>query len=320
MIKRCLNIAVALLGVTVAPGALALETGHVETAPGVSIYYEKHGSGGHAVMIPNRLFMPEMRQLERPGHTLILYDMRNRGKSGRVEDVARLNIVGDIEDLEALRAHFGFPKVSLVGYSYLGLMVALYARDHTDRVDRLVQIGPVPRKFGTSYPGDQIADLSTLGPEGASAADSWRSIRESAKPSTDQADLCRAQGRFLAYLLVGNPANHARVPDACIYENESYANQVRHLNAHFADIQKRDFPRESFTSLALPVLTIHGTLDRNASYGAGLEWATTFRNGRLITVYGGAHQVWLDDPSVLSDIDVFLSGTWPARAQGFGRE
>jgi pimeloyl-ACP methyl ester carboxylesterase len=61
-------------------------------------------------------------------------------------------------------------------------------------------------------------------------------------------------------------------------------------------------------------------LDRNAPYGAGLEWATTFRNGRLITVPGGAHQLWLDDPGILADIDRFLAGSWPERAQIFGRE
>jgi hypothetical protein len=40
----------------------------------------------------------------------------------------------------------------------------------------------------------------------------------------------------------------------------------------------------------------------------------------LITVEGGAHQLWLDDPTVLPDIDKFLAGEWPARAQRFGRE
>jgi pimeloyl-ACP methyl ester carboxylesterase len=209
----------------------------------------------------------------------------------------------------------------LVGYSSLGLMVALYARDHPDRVERLVQIGAVPRVFGTAYPEDQTGGLATLNAEGMAAATAWRAMRETAtQPGTNAADLCRGLARFLAYLLVGNPANHAKVPDTCGYENESIANQNRHLEAHFGDLQKRDFPKEPFTKLAHPVLTVHGTLDRNASYGAGLEWATTFPNARLITVPGGAHQVWLDDPAVLGDIDTFLNGAWPQRAQQFGRE
>ena len=39
-----------------------------------------------------------------------------------------------------------------VGFSYLGLMVAMYTIDHPEHVARLVQIGPVPRKAGTQYP------------------------------------------------------------------------------------------------------------------------------------------------------------------------
>lgn len=295
------------------------ESGYVETAPGISIYFEKYGSGSHAILIPNRLFMPEMRSLQRSDRTLVLYDMRNRGESGRVEDVAKLTILGDVQDVEALRMHFGFERVSLVGYSYLGLMVAIYAHEQPDRVDRIVQIGPVSRRYGTSYPDDQSADLSTLSAEGKAAAAEWQAARDSATERSDQEELCRAQGRFLAYVLVGNPVHHTAVPDVCMYENESYENQRRHLNAHFRDIQDREFPKEMFTKLALPVLTIHGTLDRNAPYGSGLEWATTLVNGRLITVHGGAHQVWLDDPSVLRDISDFLDGRWPVRANSFGR-
>ena len=295
------------------------QKGSVETAPGVSIYYERYGSGDNVVFIPNRMFMPEFAALARPDRTLILYDMRNRGLSGRVEDAAKINIMGDVEDVEALRRHLRADKVSLVGYSYLGLMVALYATQHPDRVDRLVQIGSVPRKFGTAYPADQQGSSETLSAEGRAAEAAWNAMRPNLA-TADPKVACSTLQRFVAFSLVGKPANHSSVPDACQYENESIANFGRHLTAHFGDIQKRDFPREPFTKLEQPVLTLHGTWDRNAPYGAGVEWAATFRHGRLITVPGGAHQLWLDDPSVIGDIDKFLSGGWPERAQGFGRE
>ena len=311
-------VAVAIVADSTVLGAQVADTGTVRTAPGVGIYYEKYGNGPSVVLVPGRLFMPEWRQLRRPDRTLVMYDMRNRGKSGRVEDTTRITIEGDVEDVEALRQHFGANRISLVGYSYLGLMVAWYATKHPDRVDRIVQIGPVPRAFGTPYPDDQTSGTATLSAEGRAAAQAWQAASR-APERADNAELCRIQHRFLSYWLVGNPANHARVPDACVYENERFDSQQRHMRAHFGDIQKRSFAKEPFTRLAQPVLTVHGTLDRNASYGAGLEWATTFRDGRLITVAGGAHQVWLDDPAVLADVDAFLAGRWPARAQAFGR-
>ena len=294
------------------------ESGTVETAPGISIHYERIGSGSQLVLIPGRLFMPEFRALAAPGRTIVRYDMRNRGRSGRVEDVAQINILGDVADVEALRRHFGAERMALIGYSYLGLMTALYAAQHPERVTRLVQIGPVPRQFTTPYPADQIADQSTLDAAGRAAAQAYVAMRDAG--NADPAARCQSQARYLSYLLVGNPANHVRVPNQCALENESIANQQRHLDAHFGDIQNRNFERAQFTTLAIPVLTIHGTLDRNAPYGAGLEWATTFPDGRLITVEGAAHQLWLDDPAVIGEIDRFLAGEWPARAQRFGRQ
>ena len=294
------------------------QKGTVETAPGVSIYYERYGSGPKFVFIPNRMFMPEFSQLARPERTVIMYDMRNRGQSGRVEDESKITIMGDVEDVEALRKHFRAEKISLIGFSYLGLMVPVYATQHPDRVERLVQIGSVPRKFGTPYPPDQQAGNNTLSPEAEAAWGEWQKMREPG--SADPLIRCRAFGRFLSHMIVVNPANAAKVPDTCVYENESIANSERHLKLHFADLQKRDFPREPFTKLAHPVLTIHGMLDRNAPYGSGVEWANTFRDARLITIPRAAHQLWLDDPGVIADIDKFLSGSWPERAQGFGRE
>ena len=315
-----MNVLASLLVLLMAPAATQAPTdrGQVETAPGVSVYFERYGNGPNVVLVPNRLFMPEFTALARPHRTLVLYDMRNRGLSRRVEDPSKITILGDVEDVEALRRHFRAEKVSLVGYSYLGLMVALYAAQHTERVDRLVQIGAVPRKFGTAYPADQQAGRDTVSAEGAAAYHAWQRVAQD--KSADPKVVCAAQQRFFSFYLVGNPANHSKVPDACRYENELPANSDRHLRAHFGDIQKRDFPREPFARLEIPVLTLHGTMDRNAPYGSGLEWATTFRHGRLITVPGGAHQLWLDDPAILTDIDQFLAGSWPDRAQKFGRD
>jgi len=311
----------ALLGsLASAAPAQTRDSGFVTTAPGVSIYFERIGNGPQVVVVPNRLYMPEMRQLASPDRTLILYDMRNRGNSRRVQDTAQLTILGDLDDLEALRLHVRAEKMSLVGYSYLGLLVALYASEHSQRVERLVQIGPVPRRFGTPYSADQTAGMETLGPDAIAAANAWRAVRDSGdRRATKEPELCRVQARFFAFYLVGRPENHRRIPDVCGYENEWVANANRHLGHHFSDIQKRDFPRERFTGLPQRVLVVHGTMDRNAPYGAGLEWATTFPDARLITVPGAAHQLWVDDPGVLTDISAFLRGQWPARAVSFGR-
>jgi len=129
-----------------------LDTGYVAGPDGVRLYYERIGTGGPTLIVPGRLFLArDLAPLARR-HTLILYDMRNRGRSSRVENGSLLTLQKDVEDLEAVRRHFGVERFVPLGYSYLGFMVVLYAMEHPERVERLVQLGPVPRKFGTEYP------------------------------------------------------------------------------------------------------------------------------------------------------------------------
>ena len=293
----------------------APERGDIQVNADVRIHYEKIGNGPQVIIVPARLYLArDFAALARADRTLIFYDMRNRGASSRVADGSTLTILADVRDLEAVRAHFKAERVSLIGYSYLGLMVALYASEHPERVERMVQIGPVPRRFDTPFPAGERAGPESLSAEGRAAQEALERA-QAATPPLDQSQLCEAFSKFFAFYLVGNPANASRVASTCSYENELPQNLDRHLGFHFADIQKRDFPAARFAALRTPTLTIHGTLDRNAPYGGGREWARTLPDSRLITVPGGAHNVWIDDPAVVSAVDEFLDGKWPARAE-----
>ena len=129
-----------------------VETGYVNSFDGTRLYYAKVGSGSETVLIPGRLFLfPDFRILAK-GRTLIAYDMRNRGQSDAVTNTANIGLQQDADDLEAVRKHFQVQKASLIGFSYLGKIVILYATRHPDHVNRIVQLGPVARVFGTEFP------------------------------------------------------------------------------------------------------------------------------------------------------------------------
>ncbi|MGE0596862.1 MAG: alpha/beta fold hydrolase [Hyphomonadaceae bacterium] len=314
-----LLVALALAGCAPAqtPGPPAVQVQSVSVAPAVTLHVETFGDGPNVVLIPGALFLSEQLRggLASEDRTLVFYDMRNRGASSRVEDEATINILADVADLEAVRAHIGAEQIALVGYSYLGLMTALYAAEHAGRVSRLVQIGPVPRQWDTPYPREFVATEESLSAEGRAAAAAWDVAAAEANAESDQLALCALQTEAMSFYLVGDPANASRVANVCRYENERPAALGRHFAAHFADIQTRAFPAEPFRALTIPTLIVHGTLDRNAPYGAGREWAQTIPDARLVTVEGGAHNVWLDDPHVIDDISAFLDGAWPERAE-----
>ncbi len=118
-------------------------------------------------------------------------------------------------------------------------------------------------------------------------------------------------------MLVGEPKNVDKIPNACHLSNEWPVNFDRHMQAHFVgSVQKLKVSKEAVQKVSVPVLTIHGSKDRNAAYGAGREWALTLLDARLVTVKGAAHQSWADEPAlVLGSVEMFLRGKWPAEAE-----
>jgi pimeloyl-ACP methyl ester carboxylesterase len=295
-------------------GALlgAPDTGYVSGPDGVKLYYERLGSGPKVLIVPGRLFLATDLAPLAKRHTLIMYDMRNRGRSSTVADGALLTMRKDVEDLEAVRRHFKVERFVPVGYSYLGFMVVLYAMQHPNRVERLVQLGPVPRKFGTEYPESLRHRDSTPLLDSATAA-RIDSLEGTAWAKENQQAFCEERRRAFAVRLVGDPRHVSRLMNPCDMPNEWPANFARHLEHHFGDVQRLDVPRAAVAAVKAPVLTVHGTWDRNAPYGAGREWAMTLPNARLLTVERAGHQVTADAPDVvIPAIDVFVGGRWPA--------
>jgi proline iminopeptidase len=246
--------------------------------------------------------------------------MRGRGRSDAISDEQRPNIVGihqDVKDVERVRKHFNFPKISLIGYSYLGLMTVMYAMENPDRVERIIQLGPVPLKFGTQYPREYTTSdrLVDIGADAAAVAEVEK-MRNGDYYKTNPRDYCEKEWAVMRYRLVGNPANVDKLGKSkCDMPNEYPANLEKHFQHSFVSVQKLDIPREKVAALKIPVLTIHGTLDRNAVYEAGREWSTILPNGRLLTVIGAAHQSWADAPEIVFPaVDEFLKGRWPKDA------
>ncbi len=287
--------------------------GYVVTEDGARLFYVRAGNGPTTIIMPARLFTFRDLGALADEFTLISYDMRNRGRSSFVQDNARLTIQDDVRDLEAIRSQLGVERFDPIGYSYLGMMVILYASAHPDRVDRIVQIGPVPRKFGTEYP-DGLAAPDNLDPQGLERI---HAMREANLHLTDPETYCREEWKVTSVRLVGNPADVGKVDyGVCDMPNEWPGNLARHFSHQFPSVQDLVITDEQIARVRQPVLTIHGTLDRNAPYGSGREWAMTLPDARLLTVKGAAHGVCAERPGVvLPAIREFLHGRWPAAAE-----
>ena len=312
-----LGLAILAVAMALPSRAQQVTEGFVKTGDGVELYYVKAGTGAQTVILPARLFTFEDFRWLSARYTLISYDMRNRGRSSRVEDLDKISLAADVADLEAVRRHFDVEKFHTIGYSYLGLMVVLYTLEHPERVERVVQIGPVPLKFATEYKPEYVASdrQQVIDQHGGARL---RELREQNYHTEHPREYCEEEWRVLRFMLVGDPANVDKMgPGVCDQQNEWPTQLAQHMQRHFGgSVMKLDVPRERVAKLQQPVLTIHGTKDRNAPYAAGRDWVYLLPNARLLTIHGAAHQAFAERADLVRPaIDGFLRGDWPAGAE-----
>ncbi len=290
----------------------AYTEGFLEVDDSVRIFYQRLGDGKDITVIPAGWWLyDDFKQLVRDDRSFIFFDMRNRGRSDFVKDTSLITIHREIEDIEKLRKHFNADKINLIGFSYLGLLVMLYTDKYPDHVAKVIQIGPVPIKWGTSFP-DSLRNTVTE-PEiekGKLYVDSLLGqkydVKEPEKFTRIHWDT------FARKTLVGNPSNYHLLGkqwgDHIKYSNEWDINFMRHLKYHFGSILTSTFTTQQFADIKSPVLVIHGTKDRNAAFGAGKEWASILPNAKLVRIEGGAHVPWAEYPDkVFNTIDSFLT-------------
>src|SRR5262245_23915804 len=117
---------------------------YVNTEPGVRLFVQTLGSGPDLVVIPNGYYLFDaLARFANDRRTLAFVDPRNRGRSDRVADRLKLErgIHHDVDDFDAIRRHYGRDRITLVGHSYMGVTVVLYAMTHPTRTARVIQIG-----------------------------------------------------------------------------------------------------------------------------------------------------------------------------------
>lgn len=115
---------------------------------GVRLYTRRVGDGTPVVVLHggpgahHDYLLPQYDELAR-GRALLYYDQRGGGRS----PVPRETPVGwreHVADLDALRREWGLARVTLLGYSWGGLLALLYALEHPDRIEQLALVSAAP--------------------------------------------------------------------------------------------------------------------------------------------------------------------------------
>ncbi len=69
---------------------------------------------------------------------LIFYDQRATGRSGHNLDSTQVRLQNFVDDIDALRSHYGYDKISILAHSFGGLLAVKYALDYPEELERLI--------------------------------------------------------------------------------------------------------------------------------------------------------------------------------------
>jgi proline iminopeptidase len=250
-------------------------------------------------------------------HTVIYYDQRGGGRSVLPADTTLLGPEHHIEDLDAVRRHFGLERMKLLAHSFGPVIVARYAQAHPDRVERMIFTGAVESRR---------ADAARLAMASFAHADTARLGRLFAQMGQiasgqggDAAWVCRE------YEAIGREGAVARGEPArwkgsqCDMPEEA----LRYYLRYTARIGPNLFGQWDFTGalrdVRAPLLVIYGALNPDAVQ-AQRGWAAAVQDGRMLVIPGAGKGAHADRPDLFFPaVDEFLAGRWPAGAEGPGQ-
>jgi proline iminopeptidase len=288
------------------------QQGYVDSIDGVELFYRVMGSGADTIVVlhggPGLHFeylAPDLEPLAE-SHTVIFYDQRGAGRSTLISDSTLIHIGAHIEDLEAVRQHFGIEQMIVLGHSWGAGLAARYGRQYAQRLSALILVGAMaPRNV----------------PHGAvfrERRSAWRDAATEARiaelmaqrdTTSDAQELCRRIRAITVRDFFYDPHDGTTLSrmrgDYCAPSDEARANSSFVNRLTWASIGEWDW-RHDFANIHVPVLVIHGAGDPMPIESAH-EWVEAFPDARLVVLGGAGHNPYLERPEeFVRTIEEFL--------------
>jgi len=244
--------------------------------------YQEYGKGKPIVLLAggpgmNPAYMaPVAEMLASGGRRVLLLHQRGTGKSAdAISCRDRVNLAGDIADLEALRTHLKLEKLTIAGHSWGGMLAMAYAQKHPDRVASLLLVDTGPMDH-SAYPTEEAAVRARLTPAERTAL---KKARNGAQTETIErnaffADAGNAK-RLLESIPSGEPLWYESIGDFVGPD----------LNT-FDVIQ-------GMRTLKAPVTLVFGRVDPGFFIVGQIREVQP--NSKLIVVEHAGHYPWLED-------------------------
>ena len=299
-----------------AQGPVARE-GYVTTPDSARLHYKIIGRGADTVVaihggpgVDLESILTDFVPLAKR-HVVIFYDQRGTGGSTLPTDTTRLTATQQVDDLEAVRKHFGLARLTLVAHSYGPLLAATYAIAHPERVRRMVFFGPVPPRRGTFW--TRFGQSFATRIDSASRGRMNDANRRMHDPAQDQRRGCRDYWAEAVRPRLAEPERTSAMihadfcaasPDAIVY-GLTTTNRV--VMGSYGDWDIRG----ALKNVSAPTLIVHGEQE-SIPMDLVEEWLTALPHARLVKVPRAAHFTYVERPELVWPVvEKFL--TTPSR-------
>ena len=279
--------------------------------PGARLYFREVGGGRPIVILHggpdfnHNYLLPELDRLS-SAYRLIYYDQRGRGKSSPGVVAEHVSIESEVDDLDLIRAHFGFATITVLGHSWGALLAMEYAIRHPERVSHVVLLNPAPASYG-----DRLRFRDHLVAIAKASVAKMRAI--SATPEYARGDIEAEAEYYRAHF------------SKALFRSDQVETVVRRLRAHFTpdDIVKaraieerlhaqtwrqaaEHGPLARLPMLRAPTLVIHGDNDF-IPLQCAKNVAQALPGARLVVLPDCGHFAFLERPAeVFAAITRFL--------------
>jgi proline iminopeptidase len=299
--------------------SLKVREGYLQGAGDVRLYYRVVGSAPDTIVAVHggpgagmNAFLPDMEPLAQK-HTVIFYDQRGGGRSELPPDTTRLDAHFFVEDLEAVRQHFGLSHMTIVAHSFGAILVARYIQSFPKRVERLVFLGATgpKRTEAAKLAQKRYAEMDSVTLE--RLGELIHSLLSGA--AAEPVAACREYENILDDLATKRGEPNTWRGTTCEASPEAvgyyYRYTARITPATFGDW---DFTTE-FDDITVPLLVVYGAQD-SLALPQQHAWAQAFPNGRLLIVPKAGKGAIADRPDlVLPALESFFEGKWPEDAR-----
>ena len=274
------------------------QEGYIDAGNDVRLFYRLLGSGPDTLVIIHGgpgftmdYFLEDLAPLAEH-HALLFYDQRGAGRSTLVSDSISLTAQRFVEDVEAIRKHFGIERFELLGHSWGTAIAALYAMQYPQHLNRMINVGVLPLQ---QY---QLIDAfkQMEAKRDSSKLKRMNELRKARLADPANSEVCTAYYTIWFGPFFGNKNKTNRSKgDFCAGTLESRRNKMLSVDKFtMASLGQWDW-RSSLAQVKTPTLIIHGTMDPLPSEGAK-EWASVLQKGELLLLEDVGHFPYLEIP------------------------